>query len=166
MNKENMEYLFGNYPLFFKHRDDMKVSLMGFGFECGDGWLRLIDKLCGDITQYYIDNNNDKDAVVIPECFYVVQVKEKYGSLRFYVSCASDKVFDLIHKAEGDSYYICEECGRRGKRFYRDMLPWVRTLCDKCLDVHVERRCHRKREKDEDYISEWQNEKGVPYVEN
>jgi len=158
MNKKNTERLFKKYPDLFKHRDDMMASLMCFGFECGDGWYDLINQLCGDISKWYNTNRGG-----IPDDFYVVQVKEKFGSLRFYITAAPKEIHDMISVAEQKSYFICEKCGKEGKMFYRDELPWIMTLCDKCLDKHFEERFGRKRNKDEDFISDWQKENKAPF---
>jgi hypothetical protein len=60
--------------------------------------------------------------------FAVVQVKEKYGTLRFYcpATAAIDKYVCL---AERLSSITCENCGKRGTP---DESGWVRTLCDAC----------------------------------
>ena len=89
------------------------------GVCCGDGWFGLLYDLCIEI---------EKSGV--PKDFIVSQIKEKFGGLRFYVSSCSNEVFDLIDKAEQDSYTICERCGKDGK--LRDNMGWMMTLCDEC----------------------------------
>ena len=84
-------------------------------FDCGDGWFQLIKDLISDL----IDLGWDKQ---------ICQVKEKFGGLRFYINTGSNEVFERIHKAEEDSYTICEETGKPGK--LRNDIGWVRTLCD------------------------------------
>ena len=59
---------------------------------------------------------------------HVVQVKEKFGGLRFYISHGTDEMFDAIDKAEETSYTICESCGDAGT-LRRE--GWMQTLCDK-----------------------------------
>lgn len=79
----------------------------------GPGWAKILDKLY--------------DAK--PRNVYVMQVKEKFGGLRFYVGAASREFFDTIEAAEKASYEICEQCGEPGK--LREDLGWILTLCDK-----------------------------------
>lgn len=55
------------------------------------------------------------------------QVKEKYGTLRFYMSSANDKMYDMIEDAESKSAVTCEECGQPGELRGGG---WLRTLCD------------------------------------
>ena len=163
MNKKNTEYLYTNYSELFKNRDNLKQSLMGFGFECSDGWFSLVKNLCEDISQYFITKHGG-----IPEDFSVLQVKEKFGGLRFYISGAPAEVHDIIRDAELESYYICEHCGKvcpkyvKGGEyvsFHRDDLPWVLTLCDSCLALHLkERKLSFKS-----YVSDWQMRNKAPY---
>ena len=56
-----------------------------------------------------------------------VQVKEKFGGLRFYIDRGTDKHYDYITFAESMSYRTCEMCGAPGKR-YTD--GWHMTLCE------------------------------------
>ncbi len=181
MNEKNTEKLFKDFPEFFDDRKKgMMVSLMGFGFECSDGWFDLIYNLCSDIKEWYLNNesnhHNDETNEIelkkgIPKHFQVQQVKEKFGSLRFYISAAPQAIHDMIHKVENRSYYICEECGKDITKinygdnnyhsFYRDELSWIRTLCDECLKKFLEKR----RLPIKDYISDWQKEHNSPFVE-
>lgn len=81
----------------------------------GPGWRLLVLKLIEDLLSIGWDA-------------HVFQVKEKFGGLRFYASAMSNEGYDLIHKAEEQSYTICEECGEPGQ-VYRD--GWWKTLCEK-----------------------------------
>jgi hypothetical protein len=56
-----------------------------------------------------------------------VQVKEKFGGLRFYINGGNDQHYHYITFAESMSYRTCEECGSPGKR-YTD--GWHQTLCE------------------------------------
>lgn len=55
-----------------------------------------------------------------------VQVKEKFGTLRFYTNATDDYVHGLIAMAESMSARTCEECGVPGKTYYDG---WHVTLC-------------------------------------
>jgi hypothetical protein len=157
MRRELDEALCAKYPLIFKDRNaDMRTTAMCWGLECGDGWYNLIDVLCGLLTSEYrgaksryeylieagvggvlygtktvtqedIDHAKsrlDEETLKVP---VAVQVKEKYGGLRFYVQAATDKHHQYINFAESMSYRTCEECGAPGKT-YTD--GWHMTLCD------------------------------------
>jgi hypothetical protein len=91
------------------------------GFECGDGWASLLDRLSAKITEF--DKLNGTQTIA-------TQVKEKYGTLRFYIESAPDALYDIIDDAEDESAKTCEDCGKPGE--LRDG-SWVRTLCDDCF---------------------------------
>ena len=115
------------YPKLFKQRNKpMTETAMCWGFECGDGWYTLIDTLCGTI-QSYIDNNQHLNVPQVE----VVQVKEKFGGLRFYTHGGNDKIDGMIWLAESMSYRICEECGNPGRVRKGS---WIRSLCDNHAD--------------------------------
>ena len=143
--------------IFKDRNADMRTTAMCWGIGVGDGWYNIIDVLCGNlcsewlsaksryefikdkvgqkmyggsgdiITQGEIDLRKqimEEEALKVP---VAVQVKEKFGGLRFYVQAATDKHYNFISFAESMSYRTCEECGAPGKR-YTD--GWHRTLCD------------------------------------
>jgi hypothetical protein len=58
-----------------------------------------------------------------------LQVKEKYGTLRFYMTTETDEMSSLIDEAELKSAVVCEDCGSTGKLRGGG---WARTLCDDC----------------------------------
>jgi hypothetical protein len=84
----------------------------------GEGWKELVDAaqiLC------------KKEDVCI------LQVKEKFGTLRFYVGSAPKWVHTLIWGVEARSAWTCEWCGKWGRvRRY----AWVLTLCEECAQAH------------------------------
>ena len=135
MNLEKEEFLFKTYPNLFPggRNVDMRESLMRFGFP-GDGWFDIINDLCKKLTEtgYHMK---------------VVQVKEKFGTLRFYVDIESnekevvDKIHDLIGDAEILTEKTCEMCGAPAKLRTGG---WWRTTCDKCEE---EREAKRKDQK-------------------
>lgn len=103
-------------------RNNPRVSLLCFGFECEAGWYPLIEELSEKI-QKHIDET-DADQVTVS------QVKEKYGGLRYYLHNGDDFIYDLISEYEKKSMKTCEKCGKPGE--LRTERPWIKTLCDKC----------------------------------
>ena len=96
-----------------------------FGIAVGNGWLPLVDALC-EYLQFNIDNNKDPQVQVI-------QIKEKFGSLRFYIGAGAPRQFDAISFAESLSSHICEHCGQWVEKSAEDPdAVWKLTLCDKC----------------------------------
>jgi len=71
-----------------------------------------------------------KEGVVIPpevSQVTIAQIKEKFGTLRFYYDGGDDYVSGMVSLAESLSGLTCEKCGDVG-------IPrnggWLRTLCD------------------------------------
>lgn len=94
------------------------VTIKAYGIEYPRGWHRLVVRLAASIT-----NLTPPDAR--PTC---VQVKEKFGELRFYLADeAPDEVLATINTAKEESQRTCQECGRPGQ--VRDIGSWLSTLC-------------------------------------
>lgn len=74
------------------------------------------------------------------------QVKEKYGTLRFYTTYETEEMSQLISIAERKSAITCETCGKLGKR---NNYGWVTTLCDECRGFNLE-EAEREFEEQED----------------
>lgn len=55
------------------------------------------------------------------------QVKEKFGTLRFYTNLGDDYIYGLVAMAESMSARVCERCGKPGKLFTSG---WFYTACD------------------------------------
>ena len=62
------------------------------------------------------------------ERFEVVQVKEKLGTLRFYVSHHSDAINERIAEARKEASHTCEVCGQAGKQ--RKTGGGLRAVCE------------------------------------
>ncbi len=99
---------------------------MFWGFECGDGWHRMIYDLSAAVEASARHRGVDPDSDEWP---LVQQVKEKYGGLRSYLWNANEEIGKLVEEAERQSLRTCEQCGQAGR--VRDG-SWVHTLCDQC----------------------------------
>jgi hypothetical protein len=97
---------------------------MCWGFTCGDGWYTLINTLCNNI-QNHLDWKN-RDGEVVAQVV-VEQVKEKYGTLRFYYRGGDDVIHGMVSMAESMSAHICEECGKPGQS---NSGGWISTRCE------------------------------------
>lgn len=80
-----------------------------------DGWIPTLEKLMVRLTGLGMK----------PEA--VLQIKEKFGALRFYISNGTEEMHDAIMQAENASSQICEDCGEPGR--LREG-AWLKTLCD------------------------------------
>ena len=130
MKKENDEYLCKTYPKMMVNRNkDMKETCMCWGFECGDGWFPLIETLMGNIQSHIDWRNEEKENV---RQVTLDQVKEKFGTLRFYYSGGDESIVGIVSLAESLSGRICEDCGNTGSTRGDG---WVRTECESCRNV-------------------------------
>lgn len=137
MRKELDEALTSDFPLLYRDRHgNMRQTCMVWGFP-GDGWEPLIRRLSEKLEtliQEYKDSNPDVPDYELPRA---VQVKEKFGGLRFYMSHylgdLADVMVPLIMAAEEESLTICERCGAPGElRGRKSGRAWILTLCDDC----------------------------------
>jgi hypothetical protein len=122
MTPERDKALVAKYPMIFQATTHKQEHMEMFGFECGDGWFDLIDKLCEELMIYSEQNPIHPVPVA-------TQVKEKFGTLRFYVDQATNDQYLIISAAEHKSEEICERCGEPGT--LDDSRSWIKTLCDK-----------------------------------
>jgi hypothetical protein len=131
MRQELDKMLCEKYPKMMVNRHkDMRETTMCWGFECGDGWYNILNQLMSQI-QHHIDwkqagkekfNQGDGCVQVTLD-----QVKEKFGTLRFYYTGGDDAIRGMVHLAEAMSSVTCETCGNAGK--FRGK-GWFYTSCD------------------------------------
>lgn len=146
MNYELEKQLADDFPHFFaalKRRTlhdlpdiltaDLRMlePIEAFGIECGDGWYGLIRRLA-----------ESSDASCAESGSYCVQLKEKFGTMRCYMSqtlrvvprdssAGDDKSErDTFGEIESESERTCEKCGAEGK--LRNHNGWYTTRCDEC----------------------------------
>ena len=112
--------------------------------ECSKGWASLYEPLI-----WYCA------AKGIP----VMQVKEKFGTLRFYTGPNEDPHIDtLVAAVEAYSGHVCEECSERGvvtwerqedgsyKTIFKATTgpsrtsSWIKTLCAPCREARDKQR--------------------------
>lgn len=131
MSPEKTKELINIYPELFSDLHHMNCFSL-FGFECGDGWFDLLKDLITGIKeicespQFNLPLNIDDQPLEIK----VDQVKEKYGTLRFYYNSCNAFIDKLINEAEDASETICEDCGKPGT--LRDKNHWYSVRCDEC----------------------------------
>lgn len=137
------------YPTIFRQRALPKTQTpMYYGFSVGGGWFHLIEDVCKKIDIIQRITNVSAEAT---------QIKEKFGTLRFYIQsivlpgCVlSENEIHHIHEviqcivsqAERHTCHVCEQCGEYGSERGGS---WIRTLCDEC---HT-----KKLEEDEDKMN-------------
>lgn len=172
MSPELEQKLFTKYPKIFRDANKSpQESCMAFGLEVGDGWYDLIDVLCEAFTYTYtttvkVDEEDakrldikpyvDRDGKIMyffnvkPPQVVADQVKEKFGTLRFYHHLEYDEsntslvktkkypeldainkryadYFDgIVHFADIASGRTCEVSGAEGQMHSRR--GWFKVL--------------------------------------
>lgn len=123
MREDLEKKLLTDFPILYnQYSSPPQVTAMCWGFECDDGWFDLIYELSQKLTDE-INNTEDEDKSI----YSATQVKEKYGSLSFYMMVGTDKMFDIIDEYSDKSFTICEICGKGGIISRRG--GWYKTLC-------------------------------------
>jgi hypothetical protein len=143
MKKNMQEKLFKKYPQIFRQKDlSAQETAMCWGITCGDGWFDLIDDLCSEIqnrvnnvnsNRKYSIKSSSPSLIPIKTIEFIceaTQVKEKFGSLRFYTQGGDDYINGMISLAESLSRKICSQCGN--KKNIQQRRGWQHTLCKKC----------------------------------
>ena len=121
-----------------------------WGCQCSSGWYELLRSLCAEITEVYRKHDQPIDIIVD-------QVKEKWGTLRFYYhfdghpqalhafdfigggsirfgQSATElqrEIAAIVRKWEEKSAEVCEYCGAPGSLRKERR---VSTLCDNCWE--------------------------------
>ena len=142
MTEQQFETLAKRWPDLFQKSGD-------FEFSIGEGWFDIVDILCGFLShdietakrrlKYAMENPEakfkqsiaelEKNVVTAREKLPVLaQVKEKFGTMRFYVDGGTPEMHNYIEFAEAMTSRTCEVCGNPGKSRSGG---WVRVLCDK-----------------------------------
>jgi len=152
MDEQKFEDLAKRHPDIFQKSGD-------FEFSIGDGWYGVIDTLCGMLSyrlesaksrlKYAIENPDahfnvpisalEKDvADALEELPTISQVKEKFGTLRFYTDGGTTEMNNYIDFAEAMTAHICEECGAPGKSRSGG---WIKVLCNEHHREHHPEDC-------------------------
>ena len=163
MNEQNTKKMLTDFPALFRdalRSSSEQQSCMGRGFECGDGWFQLIYELCTSIEVQAREMGLDPATEDWP---MARQVKEKFGSMRFYISTPSPEPSDnrleaesrgdllsfrpvasiesirkLVADAEAKSSTICQGCGQPAEM--RNDGGYWRVLCDPCEAKRISER--------------------------
>ena len=124
-----------------------------YGCIAPDGWKNIILDM-------------DRQLAYLDPDYEIYQVKEKFGTLRFYYGTAVEdrtvqEIMDaLVSYAEMVSAKVCDQCGNSswiqrahwgnkydGTAVLKDSGGWLKTICDNC---DTEGRYKRIKSEDED----------------
>ncbi len=120
MDKELQQRLYDRFPALYRQKDlPMSQTCMCWGMECDDGWFDLI---------WMLSLALEDEAKTSGATIEAMQVKEKFGGLRFYTGPCTERGYTLIGLAEGMSVRTCEVCGKHGRTCVRGG-SWLKTVC-------------------------------------
>jgi len=97
-----------------------------FGVECNKGWHPLVERTLNDLYA---------SGIKMEE---ILQVKEKFGGLRIYLSRYTDEADQIIKKAEEEALHTCEVCGTQQDVAMRSPRGWMSTQCETCYNKKKE----------------------------
>lgn len=118
MNEITKDSLNEQYPSIFT--DTFR------GFEIPDGWLALLAATCKQI-QVHIDATPG-----VPQ-LEALQVKSKFGLMRFYRQGGDAYCDGVISMSEAVSRTLCELCGNKGTQL--KTRGWIIVRCTAHLNV-------------------------------
>lgn len=128
--KQPIDILIEKYPLVFETMSKETYN------DLPSGWYGLLDKVCSTVEQYLTEEKQKNSDTV----FEVLQIKEKFGGLRFYYTVQTNNeilfknIQTVIDKAEDDSYGICQITGRPGALCKKGW--YFMTLCEESRISH------------------------------
>lgn len=138
LRKLSNEQLNERFPFMVSHNifdghickdDDGKVLN---DFYSSWGWRDIQLVLAEHIKPIYDKRLSDKEK----ENFFLTEVKEKYGTLRYYWSASSEDIDNWTNLAEHISSYTCINCGetkKKGNKFvYWESKGWISPYCKSC----------------------------------
>jgi len=124
-------YLEEKYPALFEN--------VVCGFDCPPGWQSIVLSISDHVFAF---SEHFKTKIK------VAQVKEKFGTLRFYIDIDEDEVdgngapdwareilFEYINSVQSTSGHQCQECGKYGEVRGGH---WLVTLCDEHESIRQE----------------------------
>lgn len=126
MKRDLDQQLCREFPLLFRlrHRSIYETT-MGWGFETGDGWFDIIYNAAKKIEPLIEElQRQGVEEEMLPAA---AQVKEKFGTLRFYTNMATAEIEAIVDEAEKLSTVTCDVCGKPGKLTGGG---WLSTRCE------------------------------------
>lgn len=91
-----------------------------------EGWLKAFGMNMIKDMQEHI-NTLLKET---QQALYIVDIKEKYGYLRVYLSGYTEELRKIIRKYEEVSKRTCIKCGKRATKI---STGWICPWCDECI---------------------------------
>jgi len=89
------------------------------------GWRKAFGiRMCDEIKEALGDQLHD---------YRITDIKEKYGSLRWYDAGANEEVYKVISKYEEISSVTCISCGKPATKITKG---WITPVCDRHYPIN------------------------------
>ena len=98
------------------------------------GWKKAFgEQLCRELKEALVEDD-------VLEDYRIMQIKEKFGQLRWYGNWESPRIYKVLDKYESLSEHTCIECGGEGTMRNDN---WISPYCDDCYRKYKERLTQR-----------------------
>jgi hypothetical protein len=95
------------------------------------GWRKAFGiQMCKDIKNALINELGYKGLFN----YRISQIKEKFGSLRWYDNGGTKNIHNIIDKYEDLSYKTCINCGKPATKISQG---WISPYCDDCIGDRI-----------------------------
>ena len=125
------------FPILFQDRTKpMTETCICFGIECPIGWYHILEQLCTILEFYNMEFTKNYGIAIVAD-----QVKEKFGTLRFYYTPR-----DVNKDGVAESLMDCEERVSDEEKRHRIAVDYLEMLADKIIaeaDNMTENTCAR-----------------------
>lgn len=125
------EDFMSRFPILFQHRNkSMQETCMCWGIECPKGWYHILDQLCTVLEFHNMEFVKNYNLAIVAD-----QVKEKFGTLRFYFSIRTvDDDGMVIAKTDENGDLVSDKLTHRlYENTHRIVADYLEMLADKYI---------------------------------
>ena len=87
----------------FKKYKFLRKKEMPNGFMCGDGWFKIIDGMCKELSSAYL----------LPDVFVITKVYDKHGNMAVHSRGGNNVTRMIIEDTCELTEEICDACGNQ-----------------------------------------------------
>ena len=135
MTKEENRALCERFPFLLPRNRWSGEVASGYDFEyteldaMPDGWRKAFgEQLCEELLAELTRTGR-------PDDYRILQIKEKYGSLRWYDNWNTEHGYEILDQYEALSRHTCIRCGAPATRI---TTGWISPYCDACCPDNSE----------------------------
>lgn len=118
MTTQDFELYLKKRKIYWSHQGRFRIK-SSISFDINDGWLQILHDC---FEEMFLTGWNGE----------LLQVKEKFGGLRIYLSGYYPEIEEIIIKYSKLSYTVCERCSTTENVESRSSFGWSLTLCPTC----------------------------------